>query len=92
MPFPVSFKCITLSLHAVEIMALNKSAKVRLDVAITFKEDDTLLLLIIFCLFFCADPAIKAADICFKHANTKGNLFGNCGITSGGKYIKCSVA
>uniref|UniRef100_A0A8D2ZLR9 Disintegrin and metalloproteinase domain-containing protein 9-like n=1 Tax=Scophthalmus maximus TaxID=52904 RepID=A0A8D2ZLR9_SCOMX len=36
-------------------------------------------------------PATKAADICFKHANTAGNLFGNCGITSRGDYIKCTV-
>ncbi|XP_018554716.1 LOW QUALITY PROTEIN: disintegrin and metalloproteinase domain-containing protein 9-like [Lates calcarifer] len=41
---------------------------------------------------FAPDPAKKAADICFQHANTKGNLFGNCGITSRGDYIKCSVA
>uniref|UniRef100_A0A667XDW7 ADAM metallopeptidase domain 9b n=1 Tax=Myripristis murdjan TaxID=586833 RepID=A0A667XDW7_9TELE len=36
--------------------------------------------------------ATKAADTCFQHANTKGNLFGNCGITSNGNYIKCPVA
>ncbi|XP_067100856.1 disintegrin and metalloproteinase domain-containing protein 9 [Osmerus mordax] len=36
--------------------------------------------------------ATKAADICFQHANTKGDLFGNCGITSTGAYIKCSVS
>ncbi|KAM7381470.1 hypothetical protein PAMA_012353 [Pampus argenteus] len=41
---------------------------------------------------FAPDPATKAADTCFVHANTKGNLFGNCGITSAGGYIKCSVA
>ncbi|XP_061563697.1 disintegrin and metalloproteinase domain-containing protein 9 [Cololabis saira] len=41
---------------------------------------------------FAPDPAVKAADDCFTYANTKGNLFGNCGITSGGAYIKCSVA
>ncbi|XP_035468690.2 disintegrin and metalloproteinase domain-containing protein 9 [Scophthalmus maximus] len=40
---------------------------------------------------FAPDPATKAADICFKHANTAGNLFGNCGITSRGDYIKCTV-
>ncbi|KAF7669368.1 hypothetical protein LDENG_00199690 [Lucifuga dentata] len=40
---------------------------------------------------FAPDPAVKAADTCFLHANTKGNLFGNCGITSSGGYIKCSV-
>ncbi|XP_056153446.1 disintegrin and metalloproteinase domain-containing protein 9 [Lampris incognitus] len=36
--------------------------------------------------------ATKAADICFQTANTRGNLFGNCGITSNGQYIKCNVA
>ncbi|XP_029933164.1 disintegrin and metalloproteinase domain-containing protein 9 isoform X2 [Myripristis murdjan] len=42
---------------------------------------------------FPSDPeATKAADTCFQHANTKGNLFGNCGITSNGNYIKCPVA
>ncbi|XP_040885558.1 disintegrin and metalloproteinase domain-containing protein 9 [Toxotes jaculatrix] len=41
---------------------------------------------------FAPDPATKAADICFQYANTKGNLFGNCGITSNGQYIKCPVA
>lgn len=41
---------------------------------------------------FAPDPATKAADACFLHANTKGNLFGNCGITSNGQYIKCPVA
>ncbi|KAM4524139.1 disintegrin and metalloproteinase domain-containing protein 9 [Odontesthes bonariensis] len=41
---------------------------------------------------FAPDPAVKAADVCFEHANTKGNLFGNCGITSSGNYIKCTVA
>nr|XP_057917011.1 disintegrin and metalloproteinase domain-containing protein 9 isoform X2 [Doryrhamphus excisus] len=41
---------------------------------------------------FAPDPATKAADTCFQHLNTKGNLFGNCGITSSGDYIKCAVA
>ncbi|XP_042252592.1 disintegrin and metalloproteinase domain-containing protein 9 isoform X1 [Thunnus maccoyii] len=41
---------------------------------------------------FAPDPATKAADTCFVNANTKGNLFGNCGITSRGDYIKCKVA
>ncbi|KAM3859936.1 disintegrin and metalloproteinase domain-containing protein 9 [Diretmus argenteus] len=36
--------------------------------------------------------ATKAADVCFLHANTKGNLFGNCGITSSGTPLKCTVA
>nr|XP_043869842.1 disintegrin and metalloproteinase domain-containing protein 9 [Solea senegalensis] len=40
---------------------------------------------------FAPDPATKAADACFAHANIQGNLFGNCGITSNGKYIKCAV-
>lgn len=41
---------------------------------------------------FAPDPAQKASDICFKHANVQGNKFGNCGITSKGNYIKCTVA
>ncbi|XP_049614343.1 disintegrin and metalloproteinase domain-containing protein 9 isoform X3 [Syngnathus scovelli] len=41
---------------------------------------------------FAPDPATKAADDCFLHANMEGNLFGNCGITSSGDYIKCAVA
>nr|XP_046234103.1 disintegrin and metalloproteinase domain-containing protein 9 [Scatophagus argus] len=41
---------------------------------------------------FAPDPAKKADDICFEHANTRGNLFGNCGISSTGDPIKCSVA
>ncbi|KAM3591811.1 uncharacterized protein V6R79_007845 [Siganus canaliculatus] len=41
---------------------------------------------------FAPDPATKADDICFENANTRGNLFGNCGITSSGSFIKCSVA
>uniref|UniRef100_A0A3Q1GMD2 ADAM metallopeptidase domain 9b n=1 Tax=Acanthochromis polyacanthus TaxID=80966 RepID=A0A3Q1GMD2_9TELE len=41
---------------------------------------------------FAPDPARKAADICFSHANTIGDKFGNCGITSTGNYIKCTVA
>nr|XP_019938468.1 PREDICTED: disintegrin and metalloproteinase domain-containing protein 9-like [Paralichthys olivaceus] len=40
---------------------------------------------------FTPDPAKKAADICYHHANTVGNAFGNCGITSKGDYIKCTV-
>uniref|UniRef100_A0AAQ5XEG7 ADAM metallopeptidase domain 9 n=1 Tax=Amphiprion ocellaris TaxID=80972 RepID=A0AAQ5XEG7_AMPOC len=32
------------------------------------------------------------ADICFSHANVIGDKFGNCGITSTGNYIKCTVA
>lgn len=36
--------------------------------------------------------ATKAADICFQNANTNGNLFGNCGLTSSGTFIKCSVS
>lgn len=39
-----------------------------------------------------ADPATKAADVCFANANTAGNLFGNCGVTSAGDYIKCNLA
>ncbi|XP_010739201.3 disintegrin and metalloproteinase domain-containing protein 9 [Larimichthys crocea] len=41
---------------------------------------------------FAPDPATKADNICFEYANTRGNLFGNCGITSSGGHIKCSVA
>lgn len=41
---------------------------------------------------FAPDPATKAADICFQHANTKGNMFGNCGVNSRQEFIKCSVA
>ncbi|XP_075999759.1 disintegrin and metalloproteinase domain-containing protein 9 [Genypterus blacodes] len=41
---------------------------------------------------FAPDPAIKAEDVCFQYANTKGNLFGNCGRTSSGDFIPCSVA
>uniref|UniRef100_A0AAQ5Z857 ADAM metallopeptidase domain 9 n=1 Tax=Amphiprion ocellaris TaxID=80972 RepID=A0AAQ5Z857_AMPOC len=41
---------------------------------------------------FAPDPARKAADICFSHANVIGDKFGNCGITSTGNYIKCTVA
>lgn len=40
---------------------------------------------------FAPDPATKADDICFEHANTRGNLFGNCGIDSKGDPIKCTV-
>ncbi|XP_038591463.1 disintegrin and metalloproteinase domain-containing protein 9 [Micropterus salmoides] len=41
---------------------------------------------------FATGQARKAADVCFQNANTRGNLFGNCGITSNGGYIPCSVA
>ncbi|XP_008288652.1 disintegrin and metalloproteinase domain-containing protein 9 isoform X2 [Stegastes partitus] len=41
---------------------------------------------------FESDAARKAADICFSHANTIGDKFGNCGITSSGAFIKCTVA
>ncbi|XP_073345808.1 disintegrin and metalloproteinase domain-containing protein 9 [Pagrus major] len=40
---------------------------------------------------FAPDPATKADDICFEHANTRGNLFGNCG-RNGNDFIKCTVA
>lgn len=40
---------------------------------------------------FAPDPATKADDICFEHANTRGNLFGNCGLDSRGRPIKCTV-
>uniref|UniRef100_A0A8C5HW23 Disintegrin and metalloproteinase domain-containing protein 9-like n=1 Tax=Gouania willdenowi TaxID=441366 RepID=A0A8C5HW23_GOUWI len=32
-----------------------------------------------------------APDICFSHANTLGNTFGNCGKVSEQEYIKCSL-
>ncbi|CAJ1080263.1 disintegrin and metalloproteinase domain-containing protein 9 [Xyrichtys novacula] len=41
---------------------------------------------------FAPDPAKKAADLCFTHANMKGNVFGNCGVNSRQDYIKCSLA
>ncbi|XP_039643439.1 disintegrin and metalloproteinase domain-containing protein 9 [Perca fluviatilis] len=40
---------------------------------------------------FAPDPATKAADICFRTANMRGNEFGNCG-TNGKNLIPCSVA
>uniref|UniRef100_A0A4W5N9Z0 Disintegrin domain-containing protein n=1 Tax=Hucho hucho TaxID=62062 RepID=A0A4W5N9Z0_9TELE len=36
--------------------------------------------------------ARKAAEICFQTANLKGDTFGNCGLTSAGTYVKCSLA
>uniref|UniRef100_A0A674CKT6 ADAM metallopeptidase domain 9b n=1 Tax=Salmo trutta TaxID=8032 RepID=A0A674CKT6_SALTR len=36
--------------------------------------------------------ASKAADVCFQTANLKGDAFGNCGLTSSGTYVKCSLA
>lgn len=44
------------------------------------------------CLNLFGSGATKAEDICFKYENMKGNAFGNCGITSSGQYIKCTVA
>ncbi|XP_071763900.1 disintegrin and metalloproteinase domain-containing protein 9 [Centroberyx gerrardi] len=44
------------------------------------------------CKHLFEPDATKAADVCFVQANTKGTLFGNCGITSTGVPIKCSVA
>ncbi|XP_035763694.1 disintegrin and metalloproteinase domain-containing protein 9-like [Neolamprologus brichardi] len=41
---------------------------------------------------FAPDNAIKAADICFQDANIQGDRFGNCGRSSKGDYIKCTVA
>uniref|UniRef100_UPI0037E7FB42 disintegrin and metalloproteinase domain-containing protein 9 n=1 Tax=Semicossyphus pulcher TaxID=241346 RepID=UPI0037E7FB42 len=41
---------------------------------------------------FEPDPAKKAEDICYQHANTKGTMFGNCGVNSKQQFIKCSVA
>uniref|UniRef100_A0AAQ6IT86 ADAM metallopeptidase domain 9 n=1 Tax=Anabas testudineus TaxID=64144 RepID=A0AAQ6IT86_ANATE len=35
-------------------------------------------------------PATKAADVCFVTANTRGDLFGNCGVTSTGQFIACN--
>ncbi|XP_043958719.1 disintegrin and metalloproteinase domain-containing protein 9 isoform X1 [Gambusia affinis] len=44
------------------------------------------------CLNLFGSGAQKANDICFQYENVKGNVFGNCGITSNGNYIKCTVA
>uniref|UniRef100_A0A3B5LA24 Uncharacterized protein n=1 Tax=Xiphophorus couchianus TaxID=32473 RepID=A0A3B5LA24_9TELE len=44
------------------------------------------------CLHLFGSGAKKADDICFEYENVKGNVFGNCGITSSGNYIKCTVA
>ncbi|XP_057682182.1 disintegrin and metalloproteinase domain-containing protein 9 [Corythoichthys intestinalis] len=41
---------------------------------------------------FAPDQATKAADVCFLNLNMKGNLFGNCGITNTGDYIRCGLA
>ncbi|XP_030630898.1 disintegrin and metalloproteinase domain-containing protein 9 [Chanos chanos] len=35
--------------------------------------------------------AIKADDKCFRHVNTRGDRFGNCGYT-GSRYTPCTVA
>ncbi|KAM9431761.1 disintegrin and metalloproteinase domain-containing protein 9-like [Clarias gariepinus] len=34
--------------------------------------------------------AVKANDLCFRHVNTQGNSFGNCGY-SGNRLIPCSL-
>ncbi|KAI3365175.1 hypothetical protein L3Q82_010270, partial [Scortum barcoo] len=41
---------------------------------------------------FAPDPARKADDICFQSANIEGDKFGNCGSSSSGDKIKCSLA
>ncbi|XP_059180815.1 disintegrin and metalloproteinase domain-containing protein 9 [Centropristis striata] len=41
---------------------------------------------------FAPDPATKAADLCFRNANTRGDKFGNCGVDSKQNALKCSVA
>ncbi|XP_053269653.1 disintegrin and metalloproteinase domain-containing protein 9 [Pleuronectes platessa] len=38
---------------------------------------------------FAPDEATKAADVCFRHANTQGDKFGNCGLNSKGDPIAC---
>lgn len=43
-------------------------------------------------LFSDNPGATKADDICFQVENAQGNLYGNCGQTSSGDYIKCSSA
>ncbi|XP_077595861.1 disintegrin and metalloproteinase domain-containing protein 9 isoform X1 [Stigmatopora nigra] len=40
---------------------------------------------------FASNVAKKAADACFQNINMKGNLFGNCGITSNGEFIRCAL-
>ncbi|KAK6293914.1 hypothetical protein J4Q44_G00362400 [Coregonus suidteri] len=44
------------------------------------------------CKFLFEEGARKAADVCFQTANLKGDTFGNCGRTSSGTYVKCSLA
>ncbi|XP_028990606.1 disintegrin and metalloproteinase domain-containing protein 9 [Betta splendens] len=41
---------------------------------------------------FVQASAKKGADVCFQNANTQGNLFGNCGVTSSGQFIPCTKA
>ncbi|XP_034563937.1 disintegrin and metalloproteinase domain-containing protein 9 [Notolabrus celidotus] len=41
------------------------------------------------CEHLFADPARKADDTCFMHANTQGDKFGNCGFNSRQQPIKC---
>ncbi|KAM6964691.1 disintegrin and metalloproteinase domain-containing protein 9 [Tautogolabrus adspersus] len=40
---------------------------------------------------FAPDPATKADDLCFTHANIKGDKFGNCGLKSNQQFMKCSL-
>ncbi|KAM6951507.1 disintegrin and metalloproteinase domain-containing protein 9-like [Aplochiton taeniatus] len=44
------------------------------------------------CKHLFESRATKASDTCFQYANTKGDLFGNCGIDASGGYTKCTVA
>uniref|UniRef100_A0AAY5KAX1 ADAM metallopeptidase domain 9 n=1 Tax=Esox lucius TaxID=8010 RepID=A0AAY5KAX1_ESOLU len=44
------------------------------------------------CQQLFAPGASKAADICFQTSNLVGDKYGNCGITSTGAYVKCTMA
>ncbi len=65
------------------------------EAVVAWQDINSLLVINILSWILCvswADPATKADDICFQHANIQGDKFGNCGLTSSGEGIKCSVA